>query len=616
MRNTGKRNKIRTGNSPRRFYSRSTSPEVELRKESEDMIEEVDEDDEEETQLETQAPTESQLERFEETQLPLQTLDGTGELEKDSKSEESSTYIEEDDDNEDIQHDEQVSEVYGDEEGEGEEMREEEEEEEESEVEEEQKKESEKQTSVFVDSISSAEEETSSEGDGQNTSSEEHEESSEEKAMAKRPRKSMNEKRKKNGNSDSDASTAVKESSLKKRRGRTKFTNKKRASLRSNQNASVRRIKDSLNYGSIHMAEGVREVISESMNFFAKKVLIEAEIFVRDAGRERLTHQDVSNAVASVVPYSPISERMHCKIGYSIRNWMTFLSKRKEEKSTTLGEGDAVDQGTLPNEKQKASRVENGCGLNISISSLKNLAQKVTPTIGGISNNVSFIALGAAVEVIGEIIIHRAVGAMISASVKKKFSETSATIKDTEENDLDYFFGVSFKKTGPLTLTKDNVNLALHYMVNTEQIRNYSSNVVYSHRRLDYDTELEKALEQNAKRAPNFRSKKRSLKQKVKARVEDTNKNGLLNPKEITSYLVHDNTIPLIYRDFKLSNTSTVVNIHSEAIPETMCRELRTLINGKGVMQSDRTTLRTMGVLWNNIAETEIAQAWYPHHRE
>ncbi|MHA1684267.1 MAG: hypothetical protein ACTSUE_25240 [Promethearchaeota archaeon] len=549
----------------------------------------------------TQVPTDSQTDYFDETQMPMQTLDTLAEVSIDGGS---STCGDEND------NEEQISEVYGSEEDDSSAVEEEEE----------RKKELEKQTSIGSDEKSG--EETSEERELLNLSK--HEKMAQVKrpqftdhlretnamksstATAKRSRKTENGKRKKieNDTKSKVTTTTGKDAvpSSKKRKGASgsKITNRGRAALHVNQHASVNRIKKLLGYGKIRLADGVREVISDSMNFFAKKILLQAKAFVDMKSKERVTKQDISNAVASIVPYSPVSERMHANIAISEAAWLAYVINRSDQKN----QDETSDK--------KSVRVEKACGLNVSISSLKNLSKQVIPTIRGISSNKAFIALGAAVEVIGETIIHRAVGAMISASVKKQSLEN----ENEEEDDMDSFFSVSFKKTGPLTLTKDDINLAIHYMINTEQIQNYSAHTVYSHRKLDYETELETSLEQNAKRASNFRSKKRALKQKVKTYVTDTNAKGLLTPQEVTSYLVHDNTLPLIFRDLKLIDTSTIVDIRSEAIPERSRREYRNLINGQGVMQSDHTTLRTMGFLWKYVAVGEDAQAWYPHHRE
>ena len=246
--------------------------------------------------------------------------------------------------------------------------------------------------------------------------------------------------------------------------------------------------------------------------------------------------------------------------------------------------------------------MERKCGLNVSISSLRNLAKQVTPTIGGISNDDAFIALGAAVEIVAETILHKSVGAMISSSLQKP--------------SLDVPDAIAFKKTGKLTLTKDHVNVALHYMINTDQIQGYSSHEVFSHRRLDYETELKQDLEKNSKRALNFRSKKRRVKERVKERVEDTNERGLLNAQEIISFLVHDNTLPLLFMGLNLADTKTLVDIRSGAVTDRMKRKYKTLISGDGIMQADRTMLATMNVLWKEVAEGEDAQAWYAHHRK
>jgi hypothetical protein len=543
-----------------------------------------------------------------------------GERQSESSSDDggSSTY-EDQDESSKVPENRQVSEVY-----EADEV----DEADDDDPEEPQKKESGGQTSVLAEADFSSSEEPR-DGHSENSGSEEVSEVSEESdqtmaqaaverapltdtllekpnamrsstASAKRSGKprSGGGKRKKNGNSkprssapESPSPSKGEEPSPKKSRKGGKITNKRRTSLHVNQHVSVDRIKRNLNYGSIHLADGVREAISDSMNFFATKILLQAKALVEMKGKERLSKEDISSSVGSIVPYSPLSARMHAKMGRCDRTWLTHLNDRK------------ADGGA-------STRVEKACGLNVSISSLKNLAKQVIPTIGALSSNGAFIELGAAVETVGEAIIHRAVGALISTSVKK-LSKTPGP--DDEESN---FFDVSFKKSGSLTLSKDHVNLALHYMINTDQIRNYSSHQAYSHRRLDYETEMEKALEQNAKRAPSFRSKKRSLKQKVKRRVEDTNSRGLLSAKEITSYLVRDNTLPLIFRDLKLVDTSTIVDIRSDAIPERMRHEFRTLINGEGVMQSDHTALRTLGILWKEVAESSEAVAWYPHHRE
>jgi len=387
-----------------------------------------------------------------------------------------------------------------------------------------------------------------------------------------------------NGNNDevvSDIPENMKKSPIK----RSRISNKRRAALRSNQHVSIDRVKQALGYGDVHMAEGVREAISDSMNFFATKVLIQAKELINNSGRERMLENYMSSALDIVVPFSPVSTRIATNVENTLDTWNQYLS--------TMGVPEIGDEGEVPENGngKKNVRVEKACQLNVSISSLKNLAVQVIPTIGGLRNNPAFITLGAAVETMTEAVIHRAVGAMISTSI--------------------------LKKTGTLTLTKEHVNVALHYMTNTDQIRSYSSDKVYVHRKVEYEKALEKAIEENAKRAPGFRSKKIALKHKVKERVAQINERGLLTPIEVTSFLIHDNTIPLVFSGLKLMDTSTIVNIRHGALPtERMQRKYNTLVTGECIVQADKTMLKTLGVLRDNISKTEEAQLWFAHNRE
>jgi hypothetical protein len=375
-------------------------------------------------------------------------------------------------------------------------------------------------------------------------------------------------------------------------RNGARMTNSRRSKLRANQNVSIDRIKNALDYGDVHMSDGVREAISHSMNFFASNVLLRAKALIDMEGKERLMEKHIAGALDSVVPYSPLSTR----IANNVENAHVAWTARVPGGTPSAGE----DAG------KKNIRVEKVCGLNVSISSLQNLAKQVAPTMRGVSNKSAFVILGAAVEVVAEAIIQRAVGAMISGSVR--------TVGDHGEDGEN---GHGFKKSGALTLTKDHVNVAIHFMTNPDHVRSYSSHTVYAHRRMDYDEELERAEKENAKRAPSFRSKKVTLKHGVKQRVSETNKSGLLTSKEITSFLVHDNTLPLIFKDLKLMDTSTIVNIRQGALPtERMKRKFSSLTNGESIIQADKTMLKTLSALHDNVAEGEEAQSWFAEHRE
>ena len=391
-------------------------------------------------------------------------------------------------------------------------------------------------------------------------------------------KRSKGRKRKTNGAPPVEKPKEGEEPAQKSRKKSRGISNKKRASLHSNQLVSIDRVKKSLGYGDVHVADGVREAISDSMNFFASKVLLQAKALADMAGKERVTENYISNALTFIIPYSPLSTRMSMNVENSLEAWSQYLLKEKHP----AGDGE---------EAIKNIRVERACGLNVSISSLKNLAMQVTPTFGGIGNKLTFITLGAAVETMAETIIHRAVGAMISTSI--------------------------LRKSGARTLTREHVNVTLHYMTNTDQIKCYSSDPVYAHRRVDYSATLERAVEENSKRATNFRSKKVDLKRRIKERVAEKNARDLLTPSEITSFLVHDNTIPLVFRDLKLADTSTIVNIRHGALPnERMKRKYNTLVSGESIIQADKTMLKTLAVLHENISKTEEAQLWFAQNRE
>ncbi len=581
---------------------------------------------EEDPQDETQEPTVSQVSRAEESELSLQTLavavddhatnvdiEATQEptdsqitraveLESQDSEAESSEYytksglghgadpdIQHEEESEDKEH----SEVYG-----SVDMEEEESEGVEEDVDilsenEHSKKEKPKQTSMDLDEISEISE------NGQSSS----------EARDQQPTTPMTSihastngtlKRKKSGKKTSthqppDANLQngkkledkpVDENANGKRRRRVRISNRRRAKLHSNQVISVKRIKNALDYEYVRFHEGACIAISESMNYFATLVLQQAKALVIMKSRERVSRRDIISAICAVVPYSLVSTKIASKVKATLNSYLVHNVGKEEDLLEYM-------------------RLEKTCGLNISISSLRNLARQVNPTIEGVSSDTVFVALGAAVEVIGELIIHRSVGAMISASLRDHKN------KDMDEDDA----LSSFKKSGIITMTRDDVNVAIHHMVNMDHIGMYSSSNVYFHRKLEYDEELAKETAINAKRNEHFQSKRHTLKKKVSVHVKDTNQRKLLEPSEVVSFLVQDNTIPMIFRKLNLAGTLAITSMRQDTFSEKMQKKFSHALSGDSKMQPDHCTLKTLEYMWHEVAESEHAKAWHASHR-
>lgn len=381
------------------------------------------------------------------------------------------------------------------------------------------------------------------------------------------------------------------------------------------QRKAINLVRDSLGYGDLQLSEEYRDGVSKFVNIFAEKVFVASKDLLVLSKKQQLTFEAIQNAITALVPYGPLLFRMQNEM------------KAAHERFSVFVLDEAVDkQIEEENGKRARTSLEKKCGLHISISSLRNLAKQKVPHVSGINAPDPFVILAAAMEVLMQEILTRSVGVLMAESMstgtkqtlvdEEEETEAKHTIPTTWEG-LDGENEPVFKKSKMrTTLTKDDLNVAVHFTTSADMVRCYSSNRIYSHRRTSYEKELEKEEERNERRNARMKRKRRTMKTVARERALDTNQRGLLHPQEVVSYMVHDNTLALLFKDTKLLHTSNMVNIREGVLPERMKKRARHFSEGEGVSAHPRVALRTLQYMWSEFAESKDASLWMRNQRK
>jgi len=264
----------------------------------------------------------------------------------------------------------------------------------------------------------------------------------------------------------------------------------------------------------------------------------------------------------------------------------------------------------------------------------------VIPLVGGKTSDDPFVVIAAAMQTIMEEMMTRSVGALVAEALSSGSSKTvsnstgdgddeeheegsdepstkkrraiSDNIPITTEGTPDVSFKASKMRT---TLTKEDLNIAIHFQTTPDMIKRYSTNQIYAHRRTSYEKELEKEETKNSTRNKTMKRKKRVMKKVALERAKNINEKGLLLSEEIVSYMVNDNTLALIFKDTKLLDTTTIMNIREDVLPTQVKKRAKQYAEGAGVSLPPHETLRMLQFMWEEFAATDDASKWRASER-
>lgn len=341
-------------------------------------------------------------------------------------------------------------------------------------------------------------------------------------------------------------------------------------------------LKTVLGYDEITISSTAKTIISHAGVHFAKDILVKSSKIDNVKHRKRIGLEDIRANIICTIPAPDLMVRMQRAISDAVES----------HKQSVASHVNLHGRG-----RPKPVHGEERAGLHVKMSNVRNLARISVPNFAGI-DTLAYVAVAACMEVMLKEIIHRCVGALVSAATA--VSEDSSARPGMTEPVIRSQSSIRFR------IEDHDVYLVLNRKVRIENIQRMASrHPLFRSKKRNVEEEVEHALEGKT-------AGKRKIIRETKRSVEKWNKEEILRGDEILFLMGQANAIPMIFSNFKVPGARTMPNVRVDMLPEKLQKRCVTDIQASISRSSldGAMTLRVLDYLVHQYIRTKDGRRW------